>query len=115
MSKIVKMLQDVYPFGCLGDVVTLAEEEVAKLEKIAKVRKQKLYEDVQAVVDKPDDNAKADAEKQAKADAAAKKAAEDQTGKDAKAKAEADKAAADQAAKDAQAKADAEKAAAAKQ
>ena len=102
MSKLVTMLQDVYPFGCLGDVVTLAEDEIKKLEKIAKARKQTLFEDFHKAVDQVDGAAKAAADKQAKADAAAKKAQEDQAAKEAKVQADADaKAAADKKAADA--------------
>lgn len=36
MSNLIEMLKDVYPFGVKGDIVTLAKEELAKLEAVAK-------------------------------------------------------------------------------
>lgn len=51
MSNLVEMLKDVYPFGCKGDVVTLAKEELAKLEAVAKNIEGEVYRVVKPVVD----------------------------------------------------------------
>jgi hypothetical protein len=36
MSKQVRMLKDVYPFGCKNDLVSLTDEEFKQLEKVAR-------------------------------------------------------------------------------
>jgi len=40
---LVKMLDDVYPHGCLGDVVGLNADALKELDAVAKVRKHLVY------------------------------------------------------------------------
>lgn len=44
MSKTVTFIDDVYPY-CLGDVVVLNDEELKQVDKVAKARKRKVYDD----------------------------------------------------------------------
>jgi CO dehydrogenase/acetyl-CoA synthase beta subunit len=43
MPTLVEMLDDVYPQGCLGDIVSLSDADMKQLEKVAKVRKHPIY------------------------------------------------------------------------
>lgn len=44
MSKTVTFIADVYPY-VVGDVMVLNEDELKAVDKVAKVRKMKVYED----------------------------------------------------------------------
>ncbi len=47
MSKVVEFLEDVYPFGCRGDVKRLADDVIAEVDKVAKKHKlAQAYKDV---------------------------------------------------------------------
>lgn len=87
MSNLVEMQDDVYPFGCKGDVVTLSDKQLSALDAELKSRKiRNGYNRINLAVESgSDDAAKA-------ADEAGKRAAKE---RDAKA---ADKKAADEAA-----------------
>lgn len=51
MLKIVKMLEDVYPHGCKGDVVGLDEDAQVDLKKVSAKRDGRtLFEEVKDVV-----------------------------------------------------------------
>lgn len=98
MQTLVKMLDDVYPHGCLGDVVAVDEAALKELKAVAKVRKHEVYDVVNGaaqVTDDTDAAAKAKAEearaaKQAEADQKAKDAADKKAADDAAAKAKAE-------------------------
>ncbi len=51
MSNLIEMLKDVYPFGVKGDVVTLAEDELAKLEAAAKKLEGEVFKVLKPAVD----------------------------------------------------------------
>jgi hypothetical protein len=74
MSKTVTFLADVYPY-CLGDVVVLNDDELKQVDKIAKARKQQVYQvGPQAQVDSSAEADRQAAELKVKADAAEAKA-----------------------------------------
>lgn len=49
MSTKVELVQDVYPFGCKGDVVTLTDTELADLKSVAKNREIQGFKEVKDV------------------------------------------------------------------
>lgn len=36
MSKLIELLHDAYPYGCKGDVIKLADDALAELDKLGK-------------------------------------------------------------------------------
>lgn len=75
MSKLVELLNDVYPFGCKGDIVRLEDEAMAELKKLASKHKlNNAYKEVTPVAPKVKDDVKSKPDTSADAQATSKPA-----------------------------------------